>query len=169
MKVVPSITLLALVLALGATGCLIIPTPHSDSGYARTNVVQRTQQQFVPGQTTRADVLVALGEPDAVSRDERQLAYRSEKMVALWMLGAASQGGGGATGGTIYKNRFYVFEFDAQGRFQTVEQTAQWGIVQGGDEPLLSPPVLKSGGSNGVTAALADGSIVSCFFTSPPI
>ena len=134
------VTMLAVVaLMFGATGCLVIPTPHSDSGYARTNVNQHAQEQFVPGKTTREDVIVALGEPDAVSMDEHHLAYRSEKVVALWIVG----GGYSTTGGTIYKNRFCVFEFDSQGRFQTVRQTGQLDMVEGAHEPQLANPALS--------------------------
>jgi outer membrane protein assembly factor BamE (lipoprotein component of BamABCDE complex) len=135
-------------LMFGATGCLVIPTPHSDSGYARTNVNQHAQEQFVPGKTTREDVIVALGEPDAVSMDEHHLAYRSEKVVALWIVG----GGYSATGGTIYKNRFYVFEFDSQGRFQTVRQTGQLGMVEGAHEPQLANPALSLASSSSTVA-----------------
>jgi len=65
---------LGLTLALGTTGCLIIPTPGIHTGYARTNVSVATPQQFQPGQTTREDTLLALGEPDAVAADESKLA-----------------------------------------------------------------------------------------------
>jgi len=150
---------LALLLALAycLTGCLIIPTPHADSGYARTNIGQHTPEQFVPGRTTREDIIVALGEPDAVSRDERQLAYRFEKVIALWIVAAASQGAGGVAGGTIYKNHFYVFEFDPLGRFQTAKQTGQLSMVQGTHEPLLNPAALSFGSSNGVAVAVSRG------------
>ena len=151
MKPASAITLLALILALSATSCLIIPMPHYDSGYARTNVVQHTQQQFAPGQTTRADVLLALGEPDAVSRDEHQLAYRSEKIMALWIVG----GGNYATGGNIYKNRFYVFEFNPDGLYQTNRQTGQFSMVEGADEPQLISPAFKSEGTNGMSVTEA--------------
>jgi hypothetical protein len=146
----------ALALAFCLTGCVIIPL-HRDSGYARTNVGRHTSEQFVPGQTTREDVIVALGEPDAVSRDERQLAYRSEKVVALWIVAGAADGAGGATGGTIYRNHFYVFEFDPPGRFQTAGQTGQWGMVQGAHEPELNPAAFSIGSSNGVDVAVSRG------------
>lgn len=144
--------LLALILALGATGCLIIPTPHSDSGYARTNVNQHAQEQFVPGKTTREDVIVALGEPDAVSLDERQLAYRSEKVVALWIFVAAGGYNATATGGDIYKQRFYVFQFDSQGRFQSVKETGQWGMVVGAHEPQVVNRAFYLASSNSAVA-----------------
>lgn len=154
MKTALAMMLAALALMLGGTGCLVIPTPHSDSGYARTNINQHAQEQFIPGATKRVDVILALGEPDAVSWDECQLAYRSEKVVAFWIAGAAGESGGGATGGTIYKNHFYIFEFDPQGRFQTVRQTGQLGMVQGAHEPLLNHPAFSFGNSNSIVAGV---------------
>ena len=148
MKFFSVIVLVALLLLLGTAGCLIIPVPHSDSGYARTNVVAHASDQFVPGRTTREEVIVALGEPDAVSRDESQLAYRSEKVVAWWIIA----GGYNATGGTIYKNHFYIFEFDPSGRFQTVRETGQLGMVQGAHEPLLNHPAFSFGNSKTTVA-----------------
>jgi len=138
----PAMVMILTILALGvgATGCLIIPTPHSDSGYARTNVNQQVQHQFVPGRTTREDVIMALGEPDVVSRDECCLAYRSEKVVALWVFAAGYQ----ATGGTIYKNHYYIFEFNPEGFYQTNRLKGQYGLVQGMDEPQLNSPVIES-------------------------
>jgi hypothetical protein len=136
--------LCALGLAAGTTGCLIIPTPHVNSGYARTNINQEVTAQFTPGVTTREDVIARLGEPDAVSPDERQLAYRSEKVVALWIFAAASQGAGGATGGTIYHNRFWSFDFDAQGRLLRIDETGGLGVVQGAHEPDLNRSIPAS-------------------------
>jgi len=147
---------LALGLALAGclTGCLIIPL-NTNSGYARTNVDRHTNERFVPGRTTREDVIIALGEPDAVSRDERELAYRSEKTVALWLLVAGGEGAGGGAGGTIYKNNFYVLDFDAQGWFQAARRTKQWGMVQGTDPPSLASPVFKARDSNGAPEMIA--------------
>lgn len=153
MKMALAMMLMALALIFGAAGCLIIPTPHSDSGYARTNINQHVQEQFVPGRTTREDVIMTLGEPDAVSMDEQHLAYRSEKVVALWVVG----GGYSAAGGTIYKNRFYVLEFDSQGRFQTVQETGQWGMVEGAHEPELANSSLYLTSSNRTVVNMGRG------------
>jgi hypothetical protein len=139
---------LLLTLAGCLTGCLIIPTPHSDSGYARTNVDLHTPEQFTPGVTTRQDIIMALGEPDAVSWDECQMAYRSEKIVGLWMFG----GYGGGDAGTIYKDHFYFFEFDLRGRFQTVTKSSELSLEEGVKQPRLNSLVFKSVHTNGVPA-----------------
>lgn len=144
----------ALALLLGTTGCLVIPVPHSDSGYARTNVSQLAQERFLPSVTTREEVILELGEPDAASMDEHYLAYRSEKVVAWWIFGVGAQGGGGmVTGGNINRNHFYVFEFDPQGRYQTALATGQWSIAAGAEEPALNPAVFSFHDPNGVTGS----------------
>lgn len=116
-------------LMLGTAGCMVIPTSHSDTGYARTNVTTLTLQAFAPGQSTLEDVMLALGEPDAVSAREHKLAYRSEKRVAVWIVTLASYGGNGAVAsGDFNQERFYIFEFDSQGRLQ---KASRIGNIQG--------------------------------------
>jgi len=156
MKMFSAHALVALLLGLSATGCVFIPipTPHYESGYARTNINHHAPEQFVKGITTREDIIMTLGEPDAVSWDEGQLAYRSEKVEAVWIwamiIGPYSLGAG-----AIYKNHFFVFEFDPQGRFQSVRQTGQWGMADMTDEPQLRSPRFKSNGSNGSPSTIA--------------
>ena len=142
---------MAMAFTLGMTGCVIIPTTHYDSGVARTNVNDHAQEQFLPGKTTRGDVIVALGEPDTISRDERLLAYRSEKVVAWWAFGGGYNGAGGGASGAIYKNYFQFFEFDPKGLYQTNRQTGQWGVEEGTHwEPQSNPPPFSFGSSNEV-------------------
>ncbi|MCX6876986.1 MAG: hypothetical protein NTW21_24700 [Verrucomicrobia bacterium] len=108
-------------LACGVTGC-IIPTPWIDSGAARHNIRKETPGQFQPGRTTRAEVMLALGEPDAVAPDERKLAYRSEKICAIWLVGGSYSGGGGS----LEKDDYLVFQFDAGGRLRKTERSSHW-------------------------------------------
>lgn len=93
-----------------------------DSGKARANLKKQTPKQFTPGQTTRAGVMLALGEPDAVSPDEGKLGYRSEKVCGFWFIG----GQGGGVAGTFNKDRYLVAEFDAEGRLVKAERLATW-------------------------------------------
>ena len=131
---------LAFLLALtsGLTGCLVIPL-NRNSGSARTNLQGQSRQRFVPGQTTRAEVILALGEPDAASSDESQLAYRSEKEVAVWVLVGGGYGGGAAAG-SVFKNHFWIFEFDPQGRFETAKESGRWGLLEGDRDLSLKSP-----------------------------
>lgn len=141
---------LLLALASGLTGCLVIPL-NRNSGNARTNLQGQSPKRFVPGQTTRAEVILALGEPDAVSSDERQLAYRSEKEVAVWVVVVGGSGGGGGAG-SIFKNHFWIFEFDPQGRFETAKQSGWWGLVEGDRDPTVKSPgkLFGNGDSSGL-------------------
>lgn len=111
----------ALVVLLGMTGC-VIPTPGLDSGEARRNIRKESAGQFQPGKTTRADVMLTLGEPDAVSPDEHMLAYRSEKVAAIFLVGAGYSGGGGS----IEKDEYLVFEFDERKRLRKTERSTHW-------------------------------------------
>jgi hypothetical protein len=112
---------LAAILMLVPAGC-IIPTPGLNSGAARRNIGKQTPGQFQPGKTTRAELMLALGEPDAVSPDERKLAYRSEKIAAIFLVGAGYSGGGGS----IERDEYLVFEFDARDRLQKTERSSHW-------------------------------------------
>jgi len=111
---------LAMALLVCTPGCLILPTPEFNTGNARANINKKTPNQFESGKTTRAEVVMALGEPDAVSPDESKLAYRSEKVCGLWFVG----GYGSAAGGTITKDRCLIAEFDPQGVLVKVERSA---------------------------------------------
>ena len=146
---------MGLALAYSTTGCLIIPTPPVHSGYARTNVTEETSEQFERGNTTRTVVLLQLGEPDAVSADESQLAYSSEKVVGWWIIAAASpDSGGGEADGAIYKDRIFVFEFDPSGRFRTARRSRQFSGVRDLEQPDLKPPELNSRNAAGVPATI---------------
>lgn len=112
---------LAALLMLVSAGC-IIPTPGLNSGAARRNIRKETEGQFQPGRTTRAEVMLALGEPDAVSPDERRLAYRSEKVAAIVLVGAGYSGGGRS----IEKDEYLVFEFDRRDRLLKTQRSTHW-------------------------------------------
>jgi len=107
-----------LLLAVFLSGCIVIPTPEFDSGSARTNITENTPLQFEPGKTTRADIIAALGEPDAVSPDERILAYRSEK-IRGWALVINDEG-------PVFKDLYLMAEFDDQGILQRFNYSSSW-------------------------------------------
>jgi hypothetical protein len=132
-------------LLMCVTGCvlLVVPTPQRDTGYARTNLTQLTPQQFTVGTTTKEEVILALGEPDAVSSDEHKLAYRSEKTVAVWIFAAGGGYSAVATGGGINRERFCIFEFDPQGRLLQATQNGTWSGEQGFGPPKLTPTNLN--------------------------
>jgi len=133
-----AVTLCCLTLA----GCIIIPTPQFNSGNARRNLGPDTPARFEPGKSTRTDVLLALGEPDAVSADERTLAYRSEKVAAYLLVG----GYGTGAAAPLTRDEYLVCEFDARGRLTKVERSTQWGSAK------LERKVAPSGSVGGPTA-----------------
>jgi hypothetical protein len=113
----------ALLLACVTPSCLILPTPPLHSGDARENVDASAAAGFQVGKTTRAEVILTLGEPDTVTADERKLAYRTEKVRALLFIG----GYGAAAGAPITKDDYLVFEFDARGRLVSSSTSGHWG------------------------------------------
>jgi|SRR5712671_6604896 len=123
-----------LLLAICAAGCVIIPVPPYNTGDARRNVSKHTPEQFEPGKTTMEDVITKLGEPDVVSSDEGKLGYRSEKVVAFVIIYEVG-------GGPVIHNKYYVFDFDGQGRLQTIKPIGLFDYIS---------PSLGSGDSNSV-------------------
>src|SRR6266581_9613371 len=85
----------AVLLASLLSGC-IVPLPNRDTGNPRKDLGQPTASRIEPGVATIEDVLLKLGEPDAVSPDERSLAYRSQRTLAIWIAGGGYSAGGGS-------------------------------------------------------------------------
>lgn len=139
-----------------ATGCLLLPTPGLSSADSRTNVGKQPPPQFEPGRTKRAEVILTLGEPDAVSPDESKLAYRSERILAVWIWIYYD-----VMAGDFTKDRYLVTEFDPSGTLVTVKNTSTWvgskhaslllGYGGGGTEP---------GGASGGTGTSAQGGLM---------
>lgn len=103
--------------------CVILPTPPYHSGNARDNVDAAATARFRPGKSTRADVILALGEPDAVTANERTLAYRTEKVRAILVVG----GYGAGAAAPISKDEYLVFDFDGRGRLVASRTSDHWG------------------------------------------
>src|ERR1051325_8102280 len=92
------------------SGC-ILPLPNRATGNPRKDLGQTTAKRIESGVATIEDVILLLGEPDAVSPDESSIAYRSERAVAMWIIAR----GYSAAGGTIDEVRFLVIKFDEHG------------------------------------------------------
>lgn len=63
-----------------STGCYLplqLDVPESRS------LLSTESEEFVPGTTSRADVLIAMGEPDETSDDESVLTYRSRSIEGI--------------------------------------------------------------------------------------
>ena len=112
-----------------ATGCVyVLPVPtayHSDG--SRRNLTETTASQFVPGQTTVAKVVLALGEPDTATDDASRLNYRWERvnmhLVRGWLV-AVPDAAIGQSWATTYSHDYSLsFAFDKCGVLQKVGTT----------------------------------------------
>lgn len=109
--------------ALSAAGCIVTPTvPHTpyDTQH-RGEIVREDFLAFEPGTTTRADVLLLLGEPDLHFDDDRVFAYVWDE---AWLFFAAGGYGGGAAGEAT-RHLALMFAFDDAGRLVRKDYLAQ--------------------------------------------
>ena len=79
----------ALAAKLPLSGCAPIPLP-SPVDWSRENLGDSIPNAIEPGKWTREDVLLALGEPDRRSSDDRSFAYESARGLGsvglLWLI-----------------------------------------------------------------------------------
>jgi hypothetical protein len=126
----------------------VIPTPlHRPNASTRLNVNRRTVQSVKPGESL-ADVLLRLGEPDEVSLDGRQVAYRWERTWAYWAIG----GGYSAVGGPLTRSRALVIDLDDQNRVRAVAVGADNLMSRPETQQVFTP---EHGGQNQSAAAAA--------------
>ena len=78
---------------------------------------------IIPGQTTKENVFLALGEPDEVSPDGSRLVYRWTKVKAIW-IAAGPYGGGGS--GRIPRKYQLIIIFDGRGVVVHREFQSRW-------------------------------------------
>lgn len=78
------------------TGCVPIPVPPmGDWAGSRRNLSDQVPEFIVIGKTTRAEVLLVLGEPDQTTDNDRQFIYRrlSQEGGIAFMYGGGGRGG----------------------------------------------------------------------------
>jgi hypothetical protein len=75
-------------LALTLCGCIVLPAPvhrwQGPSTGSRDNVSAASAPKIVEGQTTRLDLLLALGEPDGRGEQDQWFTYRTHKARGGW-------------------------------------------------------------------------------------
>jgi hypothetical protein len=112
---------------LGA--CIAVPIPQ-DHFHGRVAAVDPLT--IKPGETTQEDVLLRMGDPDAILVDERVFAYQWDhvKWGVLWIIG--TQGGG--TGGVIEvpTHEMFLVQFDGTGHVRHADHAIRprdvpWG------------------------------------------
>jgi outer membrane protein assembly factor BamE (lipoprotein component of BamABCDE complex) len=96
-----------------AGGCVLIPTPayKSDGLPTRQNVSTKDAQQIQTGVTSREEVLLRFGEPDATFGEGRRFVYLWGDVIAWFFAGA----GYSATGGEISRGSMLEVDFDPSG------------------------------------------------------
>ena len=99
------------------SACVILPVPTPPIG-ARV-ISDEAQGSIKSGTTTRADVLLALGNPDERQDDDRLFAYKWQVSYASVAVGVAYLGG---MVGPMWWYRCFAVAFDPAG---TVARTAQ--------------------------------------------
>jgi hypothetical protein len=120
--------------------------PLGYSSQSRDNVPDRVPGFIVKGTTTREDVLLGLGTPDAHSPDGRWFAYRSERHtggVVFVVAAGYSAGGAGFIG---YEERLLIVHFDTRSTVTEAtmaHRVCPRGVVVGPSGGGASPPCLK--------------------------
>lgn len=116
------------------SGCIPIPLVSGYEGGSRQNIPAQVPSFIVQGKSTRAEVVLALGEPDRAADDGSWLLYGSgysQGGLALVTFGGA----GGALGVAEEKMRYrlMVFHFDASGIVSSTELKEkfcpEWSMV----------------------------------------
>lgn len=109
----------AALLSAAAVACVPIPLVPGDFETSRTNIDAASVQRIVAGRSTRADVLLELGEPDGQSDSADRFVYSrvaSKGGIAFLVAGAAGNSMGA---GTVESRRMsylrLVIRFDASG------------------------------------------------------
>ena len=109
------------------SGCIVLPVPVPTSAgplaASRTNLGTRVPDSMVIGQTTRTQLLLALGEPDGRATDDSWFVYGAvERRGGLrwaWVAAVGAGYGGGAVGGGPLGNwdtsRRLTIRFDENG------------------------------------------------------
>jgi hypothetical protein len=121
--------------ALLGPGCIVLPIPAPEHGRVAGTGEVPPEASFPPGETTREEVLLRLGQPAAVLCDERVLAYQWT-VAHGWVLVATGYGYAGA--GAVFpipKSYVAVFRFDDAGRLLRSDREGDLFAV----EPDLAP------------------------------
>jgi outer membrane protein assembly factor BamE (lipoprotein component of BamABCDE complex) len=123
MIMIGGMALLALT-GLGLSGCIIITTPsHGGDGV----ITKETIESFEPGKTTRADVLLRLGDPAIRREEDRFFAYQWTRRSGYWAVGLPlPMGPGPSTGGPIRRSCYLGLEFTPDNRVKRVKVLDHW-------------------------------------------
>ena len=82
-------------LATVAPGCVIIPvpTPEHSTASSRAFIEERELAQIQPGKTTREEILLRYGAPDAAFKDQQLFLYSWDRIVTYLVIATVGRGG----------------------------------------------------------------------------
>jgi hypothetical protein len=66
-------------------------------------------KEFIPGKTTKEDILLKLGEPDQRLFEEQYFIYHKETLAGIWIFAGNLSGGMGGN----YDLNYFCLEFDS--------------------------------------------------------
>jgi hypothetical protein len=85
-----------------------------------------------PGETTQEDILLRMGDPDAILVEERVFAYEWEhvKWGVLWIIGTQGGGAGGVI--EVPTHEMFLVQFDGNSRVRRADHAVRprdvpWG------------------------------------------
>jgi hypothetical protein len=97
---------------VGLGACMLIPTP-TVSGYGV--ITNKTIESLERGKTTRADVLLKLGEPDERLKGDRIFVYHWEQVAGPGLVPTA-------LGGSVTNDHYLGLEFGPDSRLKQVRE-----------------------------------------------
>lgn len=123
--------LLALVL-MALQGCVILPIPTPEHGLlsGRGEITKADVAPLEVGKTTREEVLLRFGEPEATLDDQQVFIYHWQivRGYVFWALGIPACCQAGAAGAAdvtpIAKDYLVLLEFDEHGQLKRFERTS---------------------------------------------
>lgn len=170
MMPISRLALVNAVAAVGAAlaGCVPIPLASGYQDASRQNVPAAAPDFIVQGTSGRADVLLALGEPDRSADDESWFLYGSiyskGGLMLVGVIGAPYTAAFVGIGEETMRCRLLTVRFDAAGIVSGVELTQrscqEWlgGVAgSGGGSSLRSDPCMDVSGDTPVMADRAAG------------
>jgi outer membrane protein assembly factor BamE (lipoprotein component of BamABCDE complex) len=116
--ILSGISLLALT-GLGLSGCIIIPTPSHDGVGV---ITKETIESFEPGKTTRADILLRLGDPAERLEEDRFFVYQWKRIHGYFFAG----GGYSGVAAVLLATHSLGIEFTPDNRLKRVKVIHPW-------------------------------------------
>ncbi len=104
--------------AIAASGCIYIPTPQHDLLYGRGMIDPEMTQRFQIGITTRDDVLLLLGEPDATLTNQSIFLYTWTRTQGYMIVYGARDWA------PVGRTTILLFEFDANNYVKRFERSS---------------------------------------------